>query len=412
MDTTIALALAVSIGLGILVGLQREWAGPHLAGIRTFTLITLLGTVLGLLAKDQAWLAPAGLLAVAAIVVGAYIVRSSEAGHTTGLTTAVAALLMYSAGMAVGVGKIEIGILVGGAVAVLLQWKQALHGIVERFGENDIRAIMQMVLIGLIVFPVLPNKSYGPYEVLNPAEIWLMVVLICGISLGSYLAYRFVGARAGTLLGAVLGGLISSTATTVSHARRSRKAKRAQAVPAVVIMAASTVVFIRVFIEIAIVAPGLLASLLPQLGVMASWMFVITGVLWWIARDEHDVSAPHPGDPLQLRAAMVFGLLYVAVLLGVAVAKQHLGDRALYGVAALSGLTDMDAITLSTAQLTKKGSIATDVGWRMIMIGAMSNIVFKAIVVAVLGNRRTLKIVATAFGLSLAGGALLLALWP
>ena len=212
MDMALVQQLALALGLGLLVGLQREWTAHHLAGIRTFPLITVLGTVLANLSQSQgSWLVEAGLLAVALTVTVGAVTSFLQSKQTPGLTTEIAALVMYAVGAAVGYDQTALGLIVGGGVAVLLQWKEPLHSFVQRIGETDMRAIFQLAVIALVILPVLPNKNYGPYGVLNPFEIWLTVVLIVGISVGGYIAYKFLGAKAGTLLGAVLGGLMFSS---------------------------------------------------------------------------------------------------------------------------------------------------------------------------------------------------------
>jgi uncharacterized membrane protein (DUF4010 family) len=282
---------------------------------------------------------------------------------------------------------------------------------VERIGEKDIRGIFRLVLIGLVILPVLPDRTYGPYDVLNPFRIWLMVVLIVGISLGGYVAHKSLGAKVGTVLAGVLGGVISSTATTVSFARRSRRNTDSAGLAAAVVMIASTVVFARVGFEVAVVAPGIVGTVLPPLGAMMAWMAVVSlGAYLWGSSSRGTL--PEVEDPSDLKAAIGFGLLYAVVLLGVAFAKEHFDDRGLYLVAGFSGLTDMDAITLSTAQLVKDGQIGVCSGWRMILVGGLSNLVFKVGAVALLGNRRLLARVAATVGLSLVGGAAILMLWP
>ncbi|MFG0318847.1 MAG: MgtC/SapB family protein [Planctomycetota bacterium JB042] len=412
MDSNAALSLAVAVGLGLLVGIQREWAGPHLAGVRTFTLLTLLGAQVGLLAEDLGgWPIAAALAAVAAVFVAGYAIRTQEPEQGSGLTTSVAALSMTAAGVAAGVGRIELAVLTGGAVAVLLQWKRPLHRMVERIGETDIRAAMRLALIGLVVLPILPDRSFGPYGVLNPFEIWLVVVLICGISLAGYLLHRFVGRRTGALLGGLIGGLVSSTATTISHARRSRTTEGAEREAALIIVVASTIAFGRVLAEVAVIAPGILSGVAPQLVVMASVLGAIAlamAVRQGAGRERPEV----PDDPLELKAALLFGLAFVVILLTIAVLRERVGDDALYGVAVISGLTDVDAITLSTARLVEEGDLSLDTGWRMILLGSMSNLVFKAGAVAVLGGRRAAALVGLAFGASIVTGGLVLAFWP
>ena len=205
--------------------------------------------------------------------------------------------------------------------------------------------------------------------------------------------------------------IISSTATTVSYARRSRDVPELSSLAAVVIMIASTVVFGRVLAEVFVVAPNIIMDVFPPLSVMMLLMAVISASLLWFREPEAE-EVPIDDDPSELKAAIIFGLLYAGVLYAVAVVKEHFGDEALYAVAALSGLTDMDAITLSTAQMIKKGRLDVDTGWRMILVGSMSNLVFKAAVIGFLGSRQLLLRVAVAFGISFLGGLVLLVFWP
>lgn len=412
MDWLVAEKLALALGLGLLVGFQREWTAPHVAGIRTFALITVLGALNGLLSDSfGVWIVAAGLISLTAVMlVGGYM-KYSGLQTQPGLTTQVSALMMYSVGVAISANQIPLGAIVAGGVAVLLQWKQPLHGFVERVGKDDMRAIFQLVLIGLIVLPIMPNREFGPYHVLNPYQIWLMVVLICGISAGSFLAYKFLGTQAGTVLGGVLGGLISSTATTVSYSRLSKKSNDSSGLASLVIMVASTIVFGRVIVEVAIIAPQILPQILPPLAIMMVLMILISAAVYSLVRDDlHQVSIEE--DPSDLRSALLFGMLYGAVLLAVAVTKEHFGKEALYGVAALSGLTDMDAITLSTAQMIKADRLSIDTGWRMILTGGLSNLLFKGLAVGFLGSRQLLKRMSIVLGLSFAGGLLLLIFWP
>ena len=408
--------LGISLGLGLLVGLQREWSKAEGAGIRTYPMITVFGTVCSILAERYGGVVLfGGILAVGAMMVVMKIMmnvnlQAFEHPHT-GPTTGIAALLMFAVGAMLGMGIVVPAIAIGGCVAVLLQWKKPLHGFVQRIGKQDIQAIFRLVLIAMVVLPVLPDKNFGPFGVLNPSHIWLMVVFIVGISVGSYLVAKFVGAKAGTLLGGILGGLISSTATTISYARRSKAVPGTSALAAMVIMIASTIVFVRVGFEIAVVAPGILPHVLPQFALMCIFMMIIASAAWFFAGDGKE-ELPEAQDPSDLGAAVAFGALYAFVLVAVAAAKEFFGDQGLYVVAALSGLTDMDAITLSTARLVEAERLDIDTGWRMMMLGAMSNILFKAGAVAVLGSRRLFLRIALLFGIVLAGGAALLFFWP
>jgi uncharacterized membrane protein (DUF4010 family) len=412
MDPAMLYDVALALGLGLLVGLQREWASKPLGGIRTFPLIAILGVLCGALAESfGGWIVAGAFVALAATVVVGDLARLRGGDDDGGVTTEIAILVMFAVGCALPAGYTTEAIVVAGCVAVLLHWKRPLHRLVERMGEKDLRAVIRLTLLGLVILPALPNETYGPYDVLNPFRIWLMVVLIVGISLAAYVAYRLLGARRGSLLGGVLGGLISSTATTVTYARRTKgHAGRAPAATAV-IMLASVIVFVRVVVEVGLVAPGILADVAPPLGLMMGFMGVlcIPAVLLMgdraATREERD-------PPTELTAAVVFGLLYAIVIFLVAVAKEHFGRRGVYVVAALSGLTDMDAVTLSTANLVSDGRLDVESGWRVILVSSMANVVFKGAVVATLGHPRLLARIALLFGLALAGGATILWLWP
>jgi len=404
--------LAIALGLGLLVGVERERASAGVAGVRTFALITMLGAMAGSVPEA----ARPGALAVALAGVVALLVTgnmiASRAGRgDPGMTTEIAAVLMFTVGAALAGGLRVIATVVAGVVALLLHWKKPLHTLVARLGEADVQAVMRLVLIGLVILPVLPDRTFGPYGVLNPFRIWLMVVLIVGISLASYVAWRLFGARTGTLLGGALGGLISSTAATVGYARRTRHSPSDASAAAVMILVASTIVFARVLFEVAVVAPEHLltlgAPILAMLGIMAG----ISVAFWSRTRTALDVQdAAEP--PSDLRAAIVFGLLYGAVLVAIAFAREHAGTGGLYAVAALSGLTDVDAITLSTSQLVSAGRLEVATGWRLILVGAMANLLFKGGAVAVLGHRRLTVRVAMLFGIAVIGGLSILAIWP
>jgi uncharacterized membrane protein (DUF4010 family) len=412
MELDLLHALGVALLLGLLVGVERERAATGIAGIRTFALITMLGVVVGTLAERYGgWVLAAGFIAILAQMVTANLVLAKQNRAEAGVTTEVAAIFMFAIGAMLAAGFRLAAAVTAGVIALVLHWKRPLHAIVQRLGEGDVNAIMRMVLIGLVILPIMPDRAYDPFGVLNPFQIWLMVVLIVGISLASYVAYRLFGARGGTLLSGILGGLISSTAATVGYARRTRSAPDDSAAAAVMILVASTVVFARVILEIGVVVPSNLLSLAPPLAAMFAIMIAISAVLYTRARRTLK-PATDAAPASDMRAAILFGLLYAAVLLAVAVARERFGARGLFVVAALSGLTDMDAITLSTAQLVRADRLDTSTGWKLILVGAMANLVFKGMAVALLAHPRLRARVATAFGAAIAGGLLILFLWP
>jgi uncharacterized membrane protein (DUF4010 family) len=328
-----------------------------------------------------------------------------------GLTTEIAMLLMYGVGAYIVVGAEAIAIAIGGGAAVLLQYKGQLHGISDKLGDEDLRAIMQFALISLVILPVLPDKYYGPYMVLNPRQIWWMVVLIVGLSLAGYIAYKFFGEKAGVLLGGILGGVISSTATTVSYSRRAASDPNTSRLAAIVVMIASAVVFARVLVEIAVVAPNFLFQAAPPIAAMLI-LFALFSTIVWIRGREKQTSMPEQQNPSELKAALLFGLLYAIVLIAVAAAKDHFGNRGLYVVAGLSGLTDVDAITLSTSQLVNAGTLEGSQGWRVILLALISNVMFKGATIAVIGHRLLFSKIAWYYSMAIAAGLLFILLWP
>lgn len=447
------LQLGLSLLLGLLIGLQREHAAAGLAGMRTFPLVTLLGTVLALLAQRGnagEWLLGAGLLSVMALAIVSHWLQLRDRNGQRGITTDAALLAAYAVGAMLAFdGFIGPAVAVGGTVAVLLQFKPELHRLARTLGDDDLRAIMQFVLITCIVLPILPNDPIDPFGVIRPWNVWLMVVLIVGISLAGYIVYRFLGANAGILLGGLLGGAVSSTATTVTYSRMARTDPRAAQAATVVVLLASSVMYVRVLVEAAVVSTEFAISLAaPSLIVLAATL-LLGLVLWrqmghparrWPAPlsapshratvsepagatgtpDERLVEAngigPHAGgpthsNPTQLRPALLFGAAYALVLLALAWTKQSLGNAGMFTVAGLSGLTEVDALTLSTARMAVEHQSMMADGWRLVLFGTLTNFASKAAIAAALGGRAFGARIALCFVPPTAVGAALLLWW-
>jgi len=405
--------LGIALGLGLLVGLQRERSSAaRLAGFRTFPIITVFGTVCALLAQQfGGWVLAAGFLAISAVAFTGCLAKMKLGETEPSLITEMSILLMYAVGVYLTTGPTAVAVAIGGGVAVLLYLKPQLHELASKMGEADFKAVMQFALITLVILPVLPNQAYGPYEVLNPHRLWLFVVFIVAISLTGYVAYKFFGQSAGAMISGVLGGLISSTATTVSYARRSRAIVNSENLAAFVILVASTILYCRVLVILAAIVPPSLRVVAPPLGAMLGALAVLCVALW--LKERHDpVQMPVQTNPTELKPAILFGLLFAVVLLATAAGKAHFGQGGLYAVAALSGLTDVDAITLSTAQMIKDGRLDADTAWRLILLASMSNLVFKGMTVAALGTRRLLARIAVLFAVVLAIGVSILVFWP
>ncbi len=397
----------------MLVGLQRERSpsATHVGGIRTFPLVTVLGAMCAMLGPAFGpWLAVAAFLGVVAAGVLANIIGMKRGDPEPGMTTEVAMMVMFVVGVMLASGMRDVAVALGVGTAILLQVKQPLHNWARRIGDRDIHAVMQFALITFIVLPVLPNETYGPFDVLNPYRIWLMVVFVVGMSLAGYIAFRLLGKTNGTLVAGLLGGLISSTATTVSYARRARDSRGVEGAAIAIFLLANLVMFGRVIAEVRVVAPSHAGQIAAPLGVMAAAAMVCAALaLRGHGQDGGDM--PEHGNPTELRAALIFGGLYALVLFAVAAAKHSLGDAGLYAAAAISGLTDMDAITLTAGRLAERGRVEPDTAWRAIVLASIANMVFKAGVVWSLGGLRLALRVAAWFGVLVAVGVGLMVFW-
>ena len=389
--------LAIALGLGLLVGLQRESKNIPVAGLRTFALVTISGTLAAMLARHAGgWVVGAGLLAIAGLAAISHYATTHDGD--SGMTTEVALLAMYLIGGVIILGDRRLAVVLGGTVAVLLQAKAPFRKVMERLGDDDVRAIFKFVLLALVILPVLPDQAFGPWAVFNLFEIWLLVVLIVGINLAGYIAWKFIGAKSGALLGGLLGGVISSTATTVGYARRTKESRDAAPLATVVILIATAVVVIRVLIEVAVVAPRLLAQVAIPFSIVLGAAIVLSLAVWWRAAKQ-PADLPEQENPTMLRAALIFAAVYAIVLLAVAWVRHAIGDAGLYYVAIVGGLTDVDAITLSTAKMASLGQLAPDRAWRVILVAFTANLAFKAGIVAVLGSRGLLWRVAILFAI-------------
>ncbi|MEZ5004605.1 MAG: MgtC/SapB family protein [Chitinophagales bacterium] len=416
MDYSDLTTLGISFGLGLLVGLQRQKVHNKMAGVRTFTLIAILGTMSGFLAEafNSFFIIPLIAIGLTALLVTANVIKfRKDSDSDLGQTTEVAALLMFAIGAYLVVGSKLTATVVGASLAILLYAKEHLHHFIDNLKDKDWSAIMTFVAISLVILPILPDKTYDPLEVINPRNIWYMVTLIVGISVVGYFVYKYTGKNVGIFANGILGGLISSTATTVSYARRTKSTRAIYKMAAFIITIASAISLLRVLIEVSVVIPDRLPSIiLPILVQLVFMSLVCISLFYLINKDDSDEPLPEPENPAQLKSALLFGALYGVILLIVAFTKKEFGNNALYGVSIISGLTDVDAITLSLSQLIKKDTLDVSTGWRLILLASLSNLMFKGILVMILGTRELSKWIAISFGLSIAFGTAIITFWP
>ena len=411
MLSTTFMDIAIALGLGLLVGLQKERAESPLAGLRTFALVTLAGAVAALVgAQSTPWVIVGGLFAVTALMLIGNVILITGSGTKPGQTTEVAVVIMYLIGALVIVGPREAAIVSAAVIAMLLHLREQLRRWVDRLSDADVRAIMQFVVISLVVLPALPDRTFGPYDVINPRHVWWMVVLIVGLNLAGYGAFRVMGSRAGTALAGVLGGVISSTATTISYARQTKTEPGMDATAVVIVWIASGIVFIRILIEIGAVAPSFLPVAAVPLLVMFGLFSLMAAVIWRSATMPGE-SPLEPANPSELRPAILFGALYAFILFIVAAGQDVLGDVGLFVAAAVSGLADVDAITLSTSRLVTTDRLDPGTGWRLILIAILSNLVFKLVIASSLGSRAFARRLGGLGVIAIAVGAGLLLFW-
>jgi uncharacterized membrane protein (DUF4010 family) len=405
-----ALRFAAALGLGVLLGLERERTKSELgfAGVRSFGLLALTGGVAGFADSVLAlpWLALAVFAAVAAIVITAYAVTAQRGG--IGITTEVSALLSFLLGFLCLKGYVlpAAGLAVAsGAVLALKQW---LHQLARRIETADVEATLKFAIVSIIILPLVPDQNFGPppLDVVNPYKIWLMVVLISGLNFASYLLVKIVGAEHGIGLTGLLGGLVSSTAVTLGFAQRSRQEPEQAARLALGILVAWTVMFFRVVVLVAAVNRSLVTDVGVAMAAFGVPSLAICWLLWRRQRSAETATVSAGSNPFELGEAIRFGLLFGVITVAAKAAQVYLGDAGLYLAGAVAGLTDVDAIALSMSQLALGDATGAQAASRTIVIAVASNTLFKAGMVAFLGSPGLRRIILIAVGVILVAAVL------
>lgn len=400
--------LIVSGGIGFLIGLERERNSSAQAGVRTFTLVALLGALSALVAQQLAspWLIGASLLSVAVMIIAAHLRHPNPAD--SGTTSVVALLACYLLGVLVWLGQTPLAVILAVLITALLYFKTELSGIASKLTHAEWISMLQFATLSLVVLPVLPDKGFGPYGALNPHQIWWMVVLISGVSLAGYAGLRLFGDRYGTLLLGFAGGLVSSTATTLIFARHARGDAKFAGTAGRVILIANLVMLVRLSLFAAVVAPAALSpvALMMAAGLVPGMLYLLAS--WGAAASPGSLPLPQTRNPTEVRVAIGFAVLYGGVLLLSTWLTESVGTRGLYAVALASGLTDVDAISLSSLQLQAAGKLAPTAAATAMALAALSNLVFKAGTALVVGGRELARPVA--IGMGLVGGGLAVAL--
>jgi uncharacterized membrane protein (DUF4010 family) len=387
-----------SLAIGLLIGLERERVPSAKAGLRTFTLVALLGTLAAMLSEKIGlpWLVVAGWLIVGAMIIAAYVNTPAEESDP-GTTTIAALLVSYGLGALIWYGQATLAIMLAVGTTTLLYFKPELRGMTQRLTRRDLVSILQFAVLTFVILPILPDRSYGPYGAINPHQVWVMVVLISGLSLGGYVALHLVKHRYGAPLLGVMGGMVSSTATSLVYARYSKNDANMVRLSALVILIANVVVLGRLALLGTVVLPAVLPRLLPVLGIGLLFGLAGTFAGWGKLQTTGELPLPETANPTELHAALGFGLLYSVVLLCSAWLSDEVGSKGLYVVALISGLTDVDAITLSSLHLLDLGKLTSAQVVIGITIAYLSNLMFKFGLVLFIGGKALAKRVAIGF---------------
>lgn len=387
-----AIRLAVAGLAGMAVGLEREWSGhatgpdARFAGVRTFFLLGIIGGVAGwLLVEGQPAAATALLLGASALIVGAYLTAARRTPQAIDGTTEAAALLVLGTGLLAGHGWLALASGIVAVTVLLLGEKEAIRAFVKRIGREEMFAALRFAVLALVVLPLLPEGPYGPLGGIRPRSLWMVILIFSGINFVGYVVRRALGDSRGYLATGALGGLVSSTAVTLTFSRQSKTDEGDAPALAAGTVAACTVLVLRVLAVILV----LNATLAPAVA-FAIWpMFVVGGLLLLIAhrrlgQSKANAEAPEAHNPLRLGSAVVMAIGFQAVLMILELFRGQFGDPGVYASAALAGLTDMDALTFSMTRLAQDETLVS-VAARALLLGVIVNTLFKTAVALVLG---------------------------
>jgi uncharacterized membrane protein (DUF4010 family) len=390
------LRFGAAIAIGFLIGLQREYAHGGqgrdiIAGERTFALFGLAGALAALISdqlnSDLAFLGIILLLGL--IIIVAYYTGAREG--KVGITSEVASVITIGIGVLCYWGYLILAIALGIVTMVILSLKLETDRLARALTREDVTATLQMAVISAIVLPILPNESFlpPPFDVLNPFKIWLMVVFISGISFLGYVAIKIVGPEQGIGITGFLGGMVSSTAVTLSFSERSNREPDLSRPFVLAITVAWTVMFARVLIEVGVVNASLLGKVWLPITLAGLIGLLYCAYLFFMQRTVEKGNVEF-SNPFDLMSAIKFGLLYALVLLISRSAQMYLGNTGLYLSSIVSGVADVDAITLTMSELSNAGVLGTDTAALAIVLATMSNTLVKG-GIALLAGSATLR---------------------
>ncbi len=409
MDLELIQRFAVTLAIGLLIGMERGWDDqetretPRIAGVRTFALIALLGALWQLLGSQLgALILAAGFLGFAALHVSASWLETRGTGHY-GITTEVAGFITFTLGATTMHGYVLLSAATAVIVTIILSAKPILHRWLDRLERRELYAILKLLLISVVLLPALPDRGFGPWQAINPYEVWWTVVLICALSFVGYFAQKFAGARRGVIFTSLLGGLVSSTATTLSFSRQARAEPALAGLYAVGVIIACTVMFPRILIIVGLIQPQLLRALAWPLGIMA--VIACASALWqWHAlRTSKDIEAPTLQNPFDFKMALQFAALLTLIMILAQALRHWLGQLGVYLLAAVAGLSDVDAIAVSLSRMAPE-ELALVAAAGAITAAALVNTVVKGLMAVFIGGGTLGRRVGLTNAVAAAGG--------
>lgn len=406
MNSILITRLAIALCIGLIIGLERELhqqdapEKQQVAGVRSFALVGLLGGIGAVLSGHLgAWILGVTFIGVIAMVVVSYGLTIVSSGDV-GITSELALLLTCGLGAMAGSGFVAEAIASAVVTTSLLGFKQEIHHSLLKLDRREWVATLQLLIIAAIALPLLPNQNLGPWEALNPRTIGYLILLIAGISYIGYFAMRIFGNRIGILATSAIGGLVSSTAVTLSFARMARKDQNAVSLLGAGISLAAAIMAIRVLLEVSIVNPSLLPLLIAPISCLALVPLIAAILITLKGSPEISATTVDLRNPIELGSAIFFGGVLALLFLLVRAVEVWFGDAGIYLLSAISGITDVDAVSLSLAQATQT-TLAMKVGATGILIAAMVNTIVKALLATFIGGWHLAKWCASILMMSL-----------
>ena len=378
--------LGTALAIGLLIGLERGWRsrergeGMRIAGLRTYGLISLLGGVSVILSRQAGSLLIGFIFVALTLVLLVAYSRNLEKFQDVGITSIIASLLAFILGALAVFGHTMLAAATAVVATFLLGFKPLLHDWVNRLDQQELEATLKLLLISVVMLPILPDQGYGPWEIFNPYHVWWMVVLIAGISYLGYYAIRIAGDRLGPVVTGAFGGLVSSTAVTINLARISKQEPAISNALAAGTLTACATMFVRTLLLASILNSSLCRQLWMPLAVMSLFTYLSALLFWLMSKKQLSSRQEVPlENPFQIGMALKFGAFLSVIILLSKVLQIHFGDMGTYMLATVSGIADVDPITLSMAQMSKLGMDIT-VAARAVLIAVSVNSVFKGLI--------------------------------